>query len=142
MFGRCSRAAVQQRFHGPRHSFPAAYLTDALGGLGGHFALVAEMPGGSIVALASCVALPGDAADIAVLVEDGYQRQGIGSTMLSMLMAHADHRGIGTLQATVLAEQEWILRLLRAYGSCSATMSMGVFEVTVRRERGRPAWIG
>jgi GNAT superfamily N-acetyltransferase len=141
MFGRCSRAAVQRRFHGPRHSFPAAYLTDALGGLGGHFALVAEVPGPSIVALASCVA-EADAVDIAVLVEDSFQRRGIGSTMLRMMIAHADHRGIGTLRATVLAEQEWILQLLSAYGSCSASLSMGVFEVTLHREKGRPAWIG
>jgi len=83
-----------------------------------------------------------DAADIAVLVEDGYQRKGIGSTMLRMLIGYPDHRGIATVQATVLAEQEWILQLMRDYGSCSTTLSMGVYEVTLRREKGRPAWIG
>ncbi len=142
MFGRCSRESVRRRFHGYRLSFPEAYLTSALSGRSGHFALVAEVPGTSIVALASCVAVAGDAADIAVLVEDSYQRQGIGSAMLRMLIAHADHRGIGTLQATVLAEQEWILQLMRAYGSCSVTVSTGALDVTLRREKGRPAWIG
>jgi GNAT superfamily N-acetyltransferase len=141
MFGRCSPVAIRRRFHVYRRSFPDAYLTDALAGNSGHFALVAEVPGPSIVVLASCVTV-GDHADIAVLVQDSYQRQGIGSTMLRMLIANADHRGIGTLQATVLSEQEWILPLMRAYGSCSATVSMGVFDVTLRREKGRPAWIG
>jgi len=142
MFGRCSREAIWRRFHGHRRSFPDAHLTDAVSGRSGHFALIAEVPGPSIVALASCVAMADGAADIAVLVQDSYQRQGIGSTMLRMMIAHADHRGIGTLQATVLAEQEWILRLLSAYGTCSSTVSMGVFEVTLRREKGRPTWIG
>lgn len=142
MIGRCSREAVRQRFHGYRRSFPEAYLTGALGGDDRHFALVAEVAGPSIVALASCVHVADDAADIAVLVEDGYQRQGIGSTMLRMLIGYTDHRGIATLAATVLAEQEWILQLLRGYGTCSATVSAGVFDVTLRREKGRPAWIG
>lgn len=92
--------------------------------------------------LASCVATADYAAEIAVLVEDSYQRQGIGSTMLRMLIAHADHRDIATLQATVLAEQEWILPFMRSFGSCSATLRMGVFDMTLRREKGRPAWIG
>lgn len=142
MLGRCSRDAVRRRFHGYRHSFPERYLTNALDNVDGHFALVAEVAGLSIVALASCVALADDGADIAVLVEDSYQRQRIGSTMLRMLIAYADHRGIGTLRATVLAEQEWILHVMRRYGNCSATVSMGVFDVTLRREKGHPAWIG
>jgi GNAT superfamily N-acetyltransferase len=142
MIGRCSREAIRQRFHGYRRSFPSEYLTGALGGVEEHFALVAEVAGTSIVALASCVVLADDAADIAVLVEDGYQRQGIGSTMLRLLIGYADHRGIATVQATVLAEQEWILQLMRDYGSCSTTLSMGVYEATLRREKGRPAWIG
>lgn len=141
MIGRCSREAIRQRFHGYRRGFPEQYLTGAIGGLDGHFALVAEVAGMSIVALASCVAVD-DAVDIAVLVEDSYQRQGIGSAMLRMLVAYADHRDIGTLRATVLAEQEWILRVMQGYGDCSAALGMGVLEVTVRREKGRQAWIG
>lgn len=143
MIDRCSPEAIRQRFHGNRRTFPEAYLTTALGGLDGHFALVAEVAGGSIVALASCVATADEAAaEIAMLVEDSYQRQGIGSTMLRMLIAHADHRDIATLRATVLAAQEWILPLMRSFGSCSATLRMGVFDTTLRREKGRPAWIG
>jgi GNAT superfamily N-acetyltransferase len=139
MIGRCSPETIRQRFHGRRNSFPEAYLTSALGGLDGHFALIAEVAGGSLVALASCVARADDAAEIAVLVEDSYQRQGIGSTMLRILIAHADHRDISNLQATVLAEQEWILLFMRSFGSCSATVRMGVFDMTLRREKGRPA---
>lgn len=142
MFDRCSQDSKRRRFLGSRRSFPAGYLDDALAGRPEHFSLIAEAAGGLIVALASCVTLADDIADFAVLVEDSYQRQGIGSTLLRLLIAHADHGGVGTLQATVLSEQEWILGLLRGYGDCSASVSMGVFEVTLRREKGRPAWIG
>lgn len=142
MFDRCSTDTIRRRFHGNRRSFPAQYLTDAVAGRHGNFSLVADATGESIVALASCVSAADGVADIAVLVEDNYQRQGIGSTLLSLLIAHADYSGVGTLQTTVMVEQEWILRLLRGYGDCSASLSMGVFEVTLRREKGRPAWIG
>lgn len=133
---------MRQRFHGYRRALPEQYLTGALTGHNGHFALVAEVAGESIVALASYVAAAGDVADFAVLVQDSCQRQGIGSALLGMLIAHADHRGIGTLRATVLAEQEWIVSLISAYGSCSAAVSMGVYDVTLHREKGNPAWIG
>jgi hypothetical protein len=43
-----------------------------------------------------------------------------------------------TLRATMLVEQEWITRPLRAYGTCTAVMSKGVLEVTVHR-RADPA---
>jgi hypothetical protein len=33
----------------------------------------------------------------------------------------------------LLAEQEWIVRPLRAYGTCTAVTTKGVLEVTVRR---------
>jgi N-acetylglutamate synthase-like GNAT family acetyltransferase len=142
MFDRCSADTRRRRFHGNRGGLPARYLTDAVTGLHGNFSLVAEVADELIVALASCVTVAPDLADIAVLVEDDYQRQGIGSTLLRLLVAHADYSGVGTVQAAVLAEQEWILRLIRHYGDCSTTVSMGAYEVTLHREKGRPAWIG
>jgi hypothetical protein len=41
------------------------------------------------------------------------------------------------MRATLLAEQDWIVRPLRAYGTCTAVMSKGVLEVTVCRTRPR-----
>jgi GNAT superfamily N-acetyltransferase len=133
MLSRCTDTTRLRRFQGPLRSFPEPYLTDALSGHPGHFALVAGTPV-TIVALASCHAVAGDAAELAVLVEDAWQRRGIGTSLLNELIEHADRSGLGTLQATGLAEQAWIVQALRSYGTCTATVSMGVFQVTVRRE--------
>ena len=120
------------RFHAPLRSFPEPYLTEALSGHPEHLALVAATPA-AIVALASCRAVAGSTAELAVLVEDTRQRQGIGARLLKRLIEHADRSGLRTLRATLLTEQEWVVRPLRTYGTCTAVMSKGVLEVTVRR---------
>jgi GNAT superfamily N-acetyltransferase len=132
MLSRCTGSTRWRRFLVPLRSFPEPYLTEALSGHPEHFALVAATPA-VVVALASCRAVDGGLADLAVLVEDARQRQGIGARLLQRLIEHADRSGLRTLRATLLAEQEWIIRPLRAYGTCTAVMSNGVLEVTVRR---------
>jgi N-acetylglutamate synthase-like GNAT family acetyltransferase len=132
MLSRCTRQTRLRRFHGNPRAFPEPYLTEALAETAEHFALVAEISG-AVAALASCRAVAEDIADLAVLVEDAHQRQGIGSCLLRMLVDHADRSGLRTLTATVLADQEWILRVLRSYGACRAPVSFGMLEVTLRR---------
>ncbi len=134
MLSRCTVRTRSLRFLAPLPSFPEPYLTEALSGHREHFALVAATPA-SVVALASCRAIAGGTAELAVLVEDSLQRQGIGACLLSRLIEHADRSGLRTLRATLLAEQAWIVRSLRAYGTCAAVISNGVLEVTVRRTR-------
>src|SRR5260221_2119980 len=79
----------------------------------------------------------GDYRAGAVLVEEACQRQGIGACLLNRLIEHADRNGLRTLKATVQAEQAWIVRALRSYGTCTAALRMGVFEVTLRLEPHR-----
>jgi GNAT superfamily N-acetyltransferase len=136
MFARCTVQTRYRRFHGHVNVLPARYLDEALSGSPAHLALVAVISAGSadgaIVALASCRAEAQGAADLGVLVEDGWQRQGIGDALLREIAAHASRTGIGMLTAQVLAEQSWILRLLSAYGSCESVTTQGVLDVTVR----------
>ena len=132
MLSRCTDSTRSRRFFAPLRSFPEPYLTEALSGHPEHFALVAATPA-VVVALASCRAVDGGSAELAVLVEDARQGQGIGAGLLKRLIEHADRSGLRTLRATLLAEQEWIMRPLRAYGTCTAVMNEGVLEVTVRR---------
>jgi N-acetylglutamate synthase-like GNAT family acetyltransferase len=136
MLARCTDNTRQRRFHKYVRSFPEPYLTEALEGRAEHVALIAETPG-AIVALASCRATADDVAELAVLVEDSCQRQGIGACLLRMIIDHADRSGLRTLNATVLADQEWILRLLRRYGACEVLVSSGIIEITLRREPDR-----
>jgi GNAT superfamily N-acetyltransferase len=135
MLSRCSDATRLRRFLAPLREFPEPYLSEALAGRAEHLALIAETSS-AVVALASCRAVGDHAAELAVLVEDASQRQGIGTCLLSKLINHADRSGLHTLQATVLAEQAWIVRVLDSHGTCTTSVTTGVIQVTLRREPG------
>ena len=138
MLARCSESTRLKRFLAPLRSFPERYLTEALAGHADHLALVAATPT-AVVALASCPSHGQHNADLAVLVEDAWQRQGIGTCLLNGLLDHADRNGLRTLKATMRPEQDWIMWALRAFGACTARLSMAVLEVTMRREPTEPA---
>lgn len=138
MLTRCSLLARQRRFLAPLRYWPERYLAEAVQGGDEHFALVAATPA-AVVALASCRTVGGDVADLAVLVEDAYQRQGIGACLVNRLVEHADANGLRTLKATVQADQPWIVQALSACGTCRATIKMDVFEVALYRAPGTRA---
>jgi GNAT superfamily N-acetyltransferase len=146
MFQRCTLQSVYRRFHGQVKAFPAGYLAEALAGVPSHFALVA-CDGPRVVALASCrlvdpadadatgdEAAPGDsrAAELGILIEDRWQRRGLGRELLARLVAHADSLGLPELRAQMLTEQDWIIGLLSPYGECASAFSPGVREVRLR----------
>ena len=138
MFDRCAPSTRYRRFHGPVKAIPERYLADALSGSPFHYALVAcpepvqglnsgpgpdpgqrrEPGGGGIVALASCRTVDEGAAELGVLIEDAWQRRGLGTRLIGDLAAHAANAGLRVLEAQLLAEQSWITRLLRPYGAC------------------------
>jgi GNAT superfamily N-acetyltransferase len=137
MFARCTALTRYRRFHGHVNVMPARYLEEALSGGTHHLGLVAAVGGGGpgdgrVVALASCAAVAPSVVDVGVLVEDGWQRLGIGAALLREIAGHARENDIGMLTAQVLAEQSWILRLLAAYGTCESTISQGVLDATVK----------
>ncbi len=135
MLTRCSDQTRTRRFHKFVRAFPEPYLTEALAERAAHFALLAQSDEG-VVALASCVAEDGGSAELAVLVEDAWQRAGLGTHLVKRLVAHADRNGIGKLKAEVHASQAWVLPVLGGYGTCEAWLRHDVFEVTIHR--GRP----
>jgi len=104
MWERCSLATRIARFHAPVLDIPASYRTAVLADPAAH-AVAASEPGGEVVALASLVRAPGGAAELGVLVEDAWQRRGIGCRLAARLIAGAPARGITTLTASVLTVQ-------------------------------------
>jgi GNAT superfamily N-acetyltransferase len=135
MMDRCSPQTRYLRFHGHVAAFPARYLTEALAGHPDHVALVACAGPGHVVALASCRAAGDGTAELGVLVEDAWQRLGIGGALLGELVRHARRDGVPMLAAQVLGEQSWIGRLLGGYGACESVFSRGVLDLTVRLDR-------
>jgi GNAT superfamily N-acetyltransferase len=93
---------------------------DALTGIDhhGHEALAAVDPGtGQIVGVARYIRLPREAraAEVAVAVDDGWQRRGIGRRLLTELADRARAEGISRLTAYVGRDngpvRRWIARL-------------------------------
>jgi GNAT superfamily N-acetyltransferase len=78
-------------------------------------ALVAVDPDGEIVAVARYDRLgESDEAEVAVVVEDGWQGHGIGARLMRRLAALAESRGLHVFTATMLGENRAAARLLHA----------------------------
>ena len=156
MLARCTGQTRYRRFHGPVKVFPERYLTEALSGSPLHFALVAcldedgaEEDGtvvdgtvvdgtvvdGTVVALASCRAVDEGVAELGILVEDEWQRRGVGSDLLREIVAYAASTGLRALQAQVLADQPWIVGLLRRHGTCTIAGAGQALHVTLSLPR-------
>jgi RimJ/RimL family protein N-acetyltransferase len=69
------------------------------------YALVAEDPSGRLVAVGRYDRLPPDQlqAEVAVVVADGYQHHGLGTTLVEMLSSHSRAAGVTHFVAEVLA---------------------------------------
>ena len=139
MLARCTGQTRYRRFHGPVSVFPERYLTEALSGSPLHFALVACLDehdeDGTVVALASCRAVDEGVAELGILVEDEWQRRGVGSDLLREMVAYAARTGLRVLQAQVLADQPWIVGLLRRHGTCAMAGAGQALHVTLSLPR-------
>ena len=90
---------------------------------------------GTVVALASCRAVDEGVAELGILVEDEWQRRGVGGDLLGEIVAYAARTGLRALQAQVLAEQPWIVGLLRRHGTCRVAGAGPALHVTLTLPR-------
>jgi len=88
---------------------------------------------GEIVGVARYARWPGtDSAELAVVVADEWQRQGLATWMLGALAEVASAAGIRHFTLTMQADNAPVLRLIRRlYPSASLGLSQGVYEGTV-----------
>lgn len=127
MYDRCSPDSTYRRWHGQVREFPALFA-NAL--LRGRLALVARRAG-TVVGLADAgVPAPGT-YEIAILVEDAWQRRGVGTELLAGLVSEARARGAHTLRADVLSEDRGLLAPLHRIGPMATTFSTGVITCEV-----------
>jgi GNAT superfamily N-acetyltransferase len=131
MYERCSPETTYRRWHGHVRTFPAKYLAALLGDSDEHIAVVAHRAG-QLVGLASAGAAAPGVREIGILVEDSWQRRGVGRELLKHLVAEAIVLGTDTLRAEVLTEDAGLLGPLRAFGPTSARPSAGVVTAQVR----------
>lgn len=117
MHARCSDGSLRHRYHGgaPRLARllePSRATT-----------LLATLPAGDggerIVAMANLVG-EGDLGEVALLVEDGWQRRGLGTALLRRLMWLAREAGYAAVAATARADNAGLLRTLHRLGGPSS----------------------
>jgi RimJ/RimL family protein N-acetyltransferase len=120
MHARCSAASRQRRYPGGTQTPADARLRRLLEPAGGLTLLAVHHDPGTgteqIVAMANLLA-EGDLGEVAMLVEDGWQRRGIGTALLRRMMAYAERGGFAALVAHIRADNVAMLRTLRRLGS-------------------------
>ncbi len=136
LYYRLSALSIYRRFASPIRA-PRADMLDRLMDVD-HLdrEAIAALEGDEIVAVARYIRLPGrDAAEIAVVVQDDWQRRGLGSLLLRRLGRLARWRGIATFTGVALGENRPILKLLGRLG-VGARFSLAAgqveFEIPLR----------
>ena len=100
------------------------------------FAFVAEAlqkdQGKSIVAIGRYYRLPNrQSAEIAIVIDDAYQRRGIGTKLLERLATVARDNGITAFEAEVSADNEQMLRVFQDYGfHITSELKGGVYHIS------------
>jgi GNAT superfamily N-acetyltransferase len=135
---RLSEESIRKRFLAAKPRFTSAelrYLTEIDGV--NHIALVAvlEEHPERLVAVARCVRLPDRpaTAEMAIVVGDPWQQQGLGRALATALADAARAAGIRRFAATMLGDNEAARRLMRTFALRlqEAPVSGGVREVLV-----------
>jgi GNAT superfamily N-acetyltransferase len=111
---------------------PASYLTIVASDPRASLVAVPERST-AVVALGSLVVGEGGSAELGVLVEDAWQRHGIGRLLVEHLIAAAPGRYITELTASVLSQNGRVADLLRQVpGEFSVTPDGTILNVRVR----------
>ncbi|MBV1798891.1 GNAT family N-acetyltransferase [Siccirubricoccus sp. G192] len=135
--GRTSAESLYRRFFSMRKSFSEREIAGFLDiDFGDHVALVAMIREGEQAVIAGggryAVIRPGT-AEVAFVVVDQYQGQGIGATLMRHLVVIARSAGLRELVAEVLAGNAAMLKVLRKSGLPQTTETeSGVVHVTLR----------
>jgi GNAT superfamily N-acetyltransferase len=144
MWPRMSPDTVYRRFHSPLRGLPRAtvrHLVEVDHDL--REAVVAEV-GDEVVGVARYDRSPADpaTAEVAVVVEDGWQGVGVGRQLLRELFELAGRRGVATLAADVQVDNDRVVGLVRRLlPDAHLTPADGVYAVAAAVP-GVPAMAG
>jgi RimJ/RimL family protein N-acetyltransferase len=118
--GRTSMQSLQRRFFAPKKGFSEREIAFFLNiDFESHFALVAQIDedrGPAIVGGGRFIVVRPGQAEIAFIVVDAYQGQGVGTILMRHLAALARDAGLKELIAEVLSENIAMLKVFRKFG--------------------------
>ena len=131
MWGRCSFRTRLYRLHSPFPTLPLSYLDAVISDPDG--SRVAIRSATEIIGLASLLDSGKGWADLGVVIEDRWQRQGVGTLLVKELFRKATVRGIGLIKAEVLASNAALIRPLRRVDhELQVTLDGQTVEATLR----------
>ncbi|MEV0115321.1 GNAT family N-acetyltransferase [Streptomyces sp. NPDC050844] len=113
MHDRCSRRTLSMRYHGPVHDADR-YLNHLLSPRFGR-TLAVQTASGRIVGIGHLL-WDGDETEIALLVEDEWQRRGIGTELLGRLVALAVEASCESVYAVTQASNTGMVAAMRGLG--------------------------
>ncbi|WP_424856912.1 GNAT family N-acetyltransferase [Streptomyces sp. SAI-170] len=113
MHERCSQRTLGMRYHGPVKDADR-YLNHLLSPRYGR-TLAAQTPSGRVVGLGHLL-WDGDETEVALLVEDDWQRRGVGSELLGRLVGMAVEAGCDSVYAVTQAANTGMVAAMRGLG--------------------------
>lgn len=132
MHERCSQRTLGMRYHGPVRDADR-YLNHLLSPRFGR-TLAVRTASGRIVGLGHLL-WDGDETEIALLVEDDWQRRGIGSELLGRLVAMAVEAGCESVYAVTQASNTGMVAAMRGLGlPLDYQIEEGTLVITARLE--------
>ena len=139
MLSRSSAETIRRRFHiaHPKVSERMLNLLLDVDRAGNKFLLA--VADGEIVAHALYARFGQDDAEMAIIVEDGWQSKGIGKALLQELAEDARRQGVQTFVGTVLPENHRMLGLIDAlFAGSKRRFSDGEYEFRAPLGTGQP----
>jgi RimJ/RimL family protein N-acetyltransferase len=135
--GRSSPLSLYRRFFSPKRRFTEEEITRFVNvDFVNHVALVALLEeGGREVIIGGCryIVVEHGRAEVAFVVVDHYQGQGVGAALMRHLAAVARNAGLKELRAEVLVENISMLRVLEKSGlHVSTTREAGIVRVSLQ----------
>jgi GNAT superfamily N-acetyltransferase len=135
--GQVSNQSIRRRFFGPRRHFTEAEISFFVNvDFSRHVALIALRAAQgklTIVGGARYVVENQRQAEVALMVMDEYQGQGIGGLLLRHLIGIARARGVQEFVAMVLPDNAAMLKVFRKCGiPATVTRESGVMNVTLQ----------
>jgi len=132
-FFRLSPETLYRRFHSPITRPEQAHPKFLLDIDHRDREAVVAVVDGEIVGVARYVRHPGScAAEVAVVVADDWQRQGIATRLMTSLAGFAINNGVERFTLNMQADNKPVLRLVdRLYPGAATTHSQGILEAVV-----------
>jgi GNAT superfamily N-acetyltransferase len=128
MVERCSRTSLFHRFHSLTDG--RSYAQSLFRNRPGYRTLLARF-GAVCVGIADLADDARGCADLGVLVEDAWQRRGVGLQLMSALLETARSTGMSRVHADVLGEDQFLLRSLRKLAPIAVSLHSGAFSVDI-----------